>query len=92
MKLEKDELIKKVNDLEVNDEIKISLLEDITDSFEKDTKEFDDLKSKYDDLVIKNEELTEKYKERFLEGSEVKTEEKYPEEMEEKRIIDIREI
>lgn len=85
MKLEKEKLIEKVNSLEVDDEIKIPLLEDITDSFEeKDTKELEELQVKYD-------ELKEKYKERFIEGTKEVIEEP-KEELEERKYIDIKEI
>ena len=71
MKLSKDELISKINGLEINDETKISLLEDVTDSMEVDSEvdntELEEIKTKY-------EELKTKYKERFLKGDEVATE------------------
>lgn len=71
MKLSKDELISKINGLEIDDEIKIGLLEDIADSMEvapeADNSELEEVKAKY-------EELKAKYKERFLKGDEVSTE------------------
>ena len=71
MKLSKDELISKINGLEIDDETKISLLEDVTDSMEVapevDNSELEEVKAKY-------EELKTKYKERFLKGDEVATE------------------
>ena len=93
MKLEKEELIEKINSLDVEDEIKIPLLEDITDSIEmKDTKELDDIKSKLDDVSQKYDELKEKYKERFLEGNTKVIEETEEKGLEEKNYIDIKEI
>lgn len=93
MKLSKDELISKINGLEIDDEVKISLLEDVTDSMEVaeevDNTELEEVKAKY-------EELKTKYKERFLKGDETKEEEKEEkkddEELEEKEIIDVKEI
>ena len=71
MKLSKDELISKINGLEIDDETKISLLEDVTDSMEVapevDNTELEEVKAKY-------EELKTKYKERFLKVDEVATE------------------
>lgn len=89
MKLSKEELIEKVNGLAIDDEIKISLLEDISDTIEiaePDNSELEEIKTKY-------EELKEKYKERFLKGSEEKedTEEK-EEELKEEEVIDVKEI
>ena len=73
MKLSKEELKQKIVELISDEDLQISLLEDIEDSFdteETDTSEYDELKAKYD-------ELKSKYKERFLKGEEVteKTEE-----------------
>ena len=90
MKLSKDELIAKINGYEIDDNVKIELMEDVTDSFENsvDTSETDDLKAKY-------EELKQKYKDRFLKGEETEKETKDETdnpEMEEKEVIDIKEI
>lgn len=71
MKLSKDELISKINGLEIDDNVKIELMEDVTDSMEvvpeADNSELEEVKAKY-------EELKTKYKERFLKGDEVATE------------------
>ena len=70
MKMSKDELISKIDGLEIDDTIKIELMEDITDSMEVtevDNSELEEVKAKY-------EELKTKYKERFLKGDEVATE------------------
>lgn len=86
MKLSKDELIAKINGYEIDDNIKIELMEDVTDSF--DTSETDELKTKY-------EELKQKYKDRFLKGEETEKETKDKTdnpEMEEKEVIDVKEI
>ena len=71
MKLSKDELISKINGLEIDDNVKIELMEDVADSMEVapevDNSELEEVKAKY-------EELKTKYKERFLKGDEVATE------------------
>ena len=90
MKLSKDELKQKVNELVTDNDIAIQLLEDIEDSIEVgevDTSKIDELQAKLDDLQ-------EKYKQRFLSGEEKKVEEKKDdnEELEEKEVIDIKEI
>lgn len=81
MKLSKEELKQKIVELIPDEDLQITLLEDIEDSFdteETDTSEYDELKAKYDDLKSK-------YKERFLKGKETEeTEEKE----EEKKEID----
>jgi hypothetical protein len=71
MKLSKDELISKINGLEIDDNVKIELMEDVTDSMEV-TPEVDN--SEIERLKAENEDLRAKYKERFLKGDEVATE------------------
>ena len=70
-KMSKEELISKINGLEIDDNVKIELMEDVTDSMEVtpevDNSELEEIKTKY-------EELKTKYKERFLKGDEVVTE------------------
>ena len=94
MKLSKQELKQRISDsITDNEELVISLLEDIEDSMvetnenvidETKTKELEELKWKYEDLRAK-------YKERFLKGNESEITEDNPE-MEEKEVIDIKEI
>lgn len=91
MKLSKDELKQKVNELVTDNDIAIQLLEDIEDSMEVgevDTSKIDELQAKFDDLQ-------EKYKQRFLKGDDKKEAEDkkdVDEELEEKEVIDIKEI
>ena len=94
MKLSKQELKQRISDsITDNEELVISLLEDIEDSMvetnenvidETKTKELEELKWKYEDLRAK-------YKERFLKGNESENTEDNPE-MEEKEVIDVKEI
>lgn len=86
MKLSKEDLKQKVNELVTDNDIAIQLLEDIEDSMEVgevDTTKLDELQAKFDDLQ-------EKYKQRFLKGDNKK--EEVDEELEEKEVIDIKEI
>ena len=98
MKLSKEDLKKKVNEIVTDNDVAIQLLEDIEDSFdaEVDNTKIDELQAKIDEQQSKIDELQEKYKERFLTGDkEEKTEDKKSEEddgLEEKNIIDIKEI
>lgn len=93
MKLSKEELSAKINDLEIDEEIKVSLMEDIADSIEG-TETTDN--GEYEELKIKYESLREKYKERFLKGEEVEEEKKDDEteddELKEEEVIDVKEI
>lgn len=100
MKLNKEDLKKKVNEIVTDNDVAIQLLEDIEDSFDEsaevDNTKIDELQARIDEQQAKIDELQEKYKERFLTGDkEEKTEDKKPEEddgLEEKDIIDIKEI
>ena len=91
MKLSKEELKQKDNELVTDNDIAIQLLEDIEDSMEVgevDTAKIDELQAKLDDLQ-------EKYKQRFLKGDDKKDAEdkkEVDEELEEKEVIDIKEI
>lgn len=72
MKLSKEELKNKVSELGIDDDVKISLLEDIEDSF-TDAVEDDSRVSKeeYDDMSMKYEDMKKRYIERFLSKEEV---------------------
>lgn len=95
MKLSKEELSAKINDLDIDEEIKVSLMEDIADSIEGNVETEDN--GELEELKIKYESLREKYKERFLKGND-ETEEKEDEEKEdddelkEEEVIDVKEI
>lgn len=97
MKLSKEELKKKIDEVIEDDDTKISLLEDIEDSFEveDETEKVD--KTAYDEVVAKYEEIKTKYKERFLKGDDKDEDEKEDkkeddEELKEEEVVDIKEI
>ena len=90
-----EELSSRVNELELDDEIKISLMEDITDSVSPDeSEELASIKAELEKAKADYEELKEKYKARFLkavESEEVESE-KEDEDLEEKEVIDVKEL
>lgn len=90
MKLSKEELKQKINDLAVDDDVKITLLEDVEDSFETTEDNSEELEA----LQTKYEELKEKYKSRFLTGKEEdkKEDDKKEEELEEQEIVEENDI
>lgn len=95
MKLSKEELSAKINELEIDEEIKVALMEDIADSIEGSTEGADG--GELEELKIKYEALRDKYKERFLKGNdeteeEEKDEETEDEELKEEEVIDVKEI
>ena len=94
MKLSKDELIAKINEKVMDEDVKIELMEDITDSVETEGSTNEEDKQRIEELEIKYKDLQEKYKERFL-NSNTKEAKEDKEEMignEEEKTIDIKEI
>ena len=99
MKISKQELKQRISDsITDNDDLVISLLEDIEDSMTETNESVIDetAKKELEEIKWKYEDLKSKYKERFLKGDETKEEEKEEkkddEELEEKEIIDVKEI
>ena len=95
MKLSKEELLAKINEKVMDEDVKIELMEDITDSFAEAEEVKEDERVK--ELEEKYKVLQEKYKERFLKGDEEKEEvaeekEVDDEELKEEEVIDIKEI
>lgn len=96
MKLSKQELKQKISDsIKDNDDLVISLLEDIEDSMTEDgtdTVMMESLKKENEDLKFQNGELKQKYKERFLSGPEEKEETTEETGLEEKEVIDVKDL
>lgn len=88
-KLTKEELIAKINEKELPEDVKVELMEDITDSF-GDSEEMV-TKEEFESITDKYEELLAKYKERFLDSKE-EVKEDEDKEYEEKEVIDVKEI
>lgn len=88
MKLSKDELIAKINEKVMDEDVKIELMEDITDSVETEGSTNEEDKQRIEELETKYKDLQEKYKERFL-NSNTKEDK---EDNEEEKTIDIKEI
>ena len=94
-KLSKEELIKKVSEKVMDEDVSIELMEDITDSFDTETVDTSsEDKARIEELETKLKEIKDKYKERFLKGPDEKEdiEESEDTEMKEKEVIDIKEI
>lgn len=93
MKLSKEELKKKIDEKISDDDLKIELLEDVEDSFESDDSEKIS-KEEYEKVISERDEIKQKYKDRFLNNEESKEDDEEPEEkgLEEKDIIDVKEI
>lgn len=98
MKLSKQELKQRISDsIKDNDELVISLLEDVEDSMSEGSNndvQMETLKKEKEELEWKYNDIKTRYKERFLAGvDDIKEnpEEKI-EEVEEKKVIDINDI
>lgn len=97
MVLSKEDFKKKIDTLEISDDKKIEILEDIEDSWTDDVNE--EYKARYEaekkemeasiaSLEAETAELKAKYKERFFNTGAVENKE----DIEEKKIIDVKEI
>ena len=93
-KFSAEELSERIDGLDIEDEIKIALMEDITDSVSPDeSEELTSLKAEVEDLKTKYEDVKAKYKERFLKAVESDDkDDKVEEELEEKEVIDVTDI
>lgn len=89
-----EELSNRVNELELDDDVKISLMEDITDSVTPDeSEELANLKAEVEKTKADYEELKEKYKARFLKAVETEEKEEVKDDdLEEKEVIDVKEL
>lgn len=90
-KISKDELISKINEKVTDEDVKIELMEDITDSFDV---EDNSLQEEVDRLNEEVASLKEKYKERFLKSDDVekKEDEIKEDDDDEEKVIDVKEI
>ena len=99
-KLSREELLNKIDSLSITDDEKISLMEDISDSFVSDTTdELNSVKADLEKALSDVEDLKAKYKARFLSGEvmvednkEETSEEVVDPEMKEEEVIDVEDI
>lgn len=99
MRLNKEELINKISEYEISDDIKVGLLEDITDSIDNQPvveelqKTIDDLSSKLSDTEKERDEITNKYIDRFKTNDSIRIVNDKPlDDVKEKNYIDIKSI
>lgn len=93
-KLTREELSARIDGLEIDEDVKISLMEDISDSISsEESEELASLRAEIETKATEIEDLKRKYKERFMSAVEDK-EEVYEEtpEVEEKEVIDVKVI
>lgn len=101
MVLSKEDFKKKIDTLDISDDKKIEILEDIEDSWTDDVNE--EYKARYETekkemeasialLEAETAELKAKYKARFFNTETVENKDDISEDIEEKKIIDVKEI
>lgn len=94
MVLSKEDFKKKIDTLEISDDKKIEILEDIEDSWKDDVNE--EYKAGYEaekkEMEAEIAELKSKYKERFFNTGTVENKDDISEDIEDKKIIDVKEI
>lgn len=101
MVLSKEDFKKKIDTLEISDDKKIEILEDIEDSWTDDVNE--EYKTRYEaekkemeasiaNLEAEAANLKAKYKERFFNSDSVDNKEDITEDIEDTKIIDVKEI
>lgn len=93
-KYTKEELSSRVNDLDIAEDLKMSLIEDITDSMVDESEELSKIQNELDAKVAEYNDLYEKYKSRFMgiASDEPPKDEEEKEVEEEENVIDIKEI
>ena len=93
-KFTREELSKRVDDLDIADDVKLSLIEDIHDSMDyEESAELAELKAELESKKAEYDELLAKYKERFFESSDKEVDEEEKIEVEEDaEVIDVKEI
>lgn len=101
MVLSKEDFKKKIDTLDISDDKKIEILEDIEDSWTDDVNEEyklryeaekKEMESSIANLEAEAANLKAKYKERFFSSNSVENKEDTIEDIEEKKIIDVKEI
>lgn len=101
MVLSKENFKKKIDELEISDDKKIEILEDIEDSWTEDVNE--EYKAIYEaekkemeasiaSLEAETANLKAKYKERFFNSDSDNNKEDITEDIEDKKVIDVKEI
>lgn len=90
-KYSREELSKRIDELELADDVKLSLMEDVYDSMDGESEELAILKDELEKKNAEYDELYKKYKERFFESSDKEVDEEEKIEVEEE-VIDVKEI
>lgn len=92
-KIGREDYQKRINELEIDNEIKTSLMEDLADSWTDESEEIGRLQEEITRVKGEYDSLNEKYRSRFFESVDPKKEPiEIKEEKDEEKVIDIKEI
>lgn len=92
-KIGREDYQKRLNELEIDNEIKTSLMEDLADSWTDESEEIGKLQEEITRIKGEYDALNEKYRTRFFESvDEVIEDVKDDKDEDEEKVIDIREI
>lgn len=91
-KITREDYQKRLNDLELQDDVKISLMEDLADSWIDESEEISKLQEDITRITGDYESLKEKYKTRFFDSEKPEEKPKIEEKEEKEEVIDIKEI
>lgn len=91
-KIGREDYQKRINDLEINNEIKTSLMEDLADSWTDESEEIGRLQEEITRVKGEYDSLNEKYRSRFFESVDPKKEPQEIKEEKDEEVIDIKEI
>lgn len=90
-KFTKEELASRINDLEIADDLKLSLMEDVSDSIIDEAEAIKEVSDKLEAKTKEYDDLLAKYKERFM-TSDKEVDEKQDLEVEAEEVIDVKEL
>lgn len=90
-KFTKEELASRINDLEIADDVKLSLMEDISDSIIDEAEAVKEISDKLEAKTKEYDDLLAKYKERFM-TSDKEVDEEQDLEVDDEKVIDVEEL
>lgn len=90
-KFTKEELASRINDLEIADDVKLSLMEDVSDSIIDEAEAIKEVSDKLEAKTKEYDDLLAKYKERFM-TSDKEVDEEQDLEVEAEEVIDVKEL
>ena len=90
-KFTKEELASRINDLEIADDVKLSLMEDVSDSIIDEAEAVKEISDKLEAKTKEYDDLLAKYKERFM-TSDKEVDEEQDLDVDTEEVIDVKEL